>query len=487
MRRKVSTLRQSRLKQWLKRSSSLRSLAGQIRAIRREVVWITNAARSERFSALQKNRALSRQLRGQKTIVYTIALPPLRGFRSLTDWLDDHAVHYIEGGFCIYIPPQELSWKLFGPILSAYPPDSGLKILKDLKPPAQAMYVSKAIRPNTTKASELATHRPMDLVRVANYMYHEGIGPRVYDLIEIQTPYNSLSAYVIQHVVGTAPSVDEYTAFLNRLDQLSKDQLIPPPGWKGVGGRTRLDFRCPDCNGNLLIDKRTGDALYVDFQGFVIKDVRQYILGIVDEIRENVQFRTAQGTCGENDLYQSILVLNHGQQTVEPRWNLFKQTLERQGFPIEGAVVLDVGHSAGITIYAALTDGAAWAIGWDKPVVAATTRKLMFALGMTRFDVVGQDTFSDTDFLSFLPPNAKSAENVVLFFRAMRKHDGLFHSIKNLPFKYMVYEGHRGEAVTDIENYLKDIANRWNLQIVDVVSYRDQGSRECPVVILRRS
>jgi hypothetical protein len=312
-------------------------------------------------------------------------------------------------------------------------------------------------------------------------MHYEAIGPRVYDLIEIQTSHNRLSAYVMQHVVGRTPTVPEYRAFMNRLDQLSQHQLLPPPGWKGVGGRKRLDFRAPDCNHNLLIDEQKGDALYVDFQGFVIKDVRQYIREIVEEISQHPQCQAALGICRENDPYQSIL--NGGRQLSEPRWALFRQTLEKQGACINETVVLDAGCGLGMTIYAALTDGAAWAVGWDKPAVAAAARKLMFALGMTRFDIVGQDNLADVDLLALLPQNAKSAENMVLFFNAMSNPAELFRTIRDMPFKYVVYTGHADEAVVDIDNNLKGR----NLHIVDSGSYRGQGSRECPVVIFRTS
>jgi len=457
-------------KQWLKRSAFLRKMV----PIYREALFAANAARSGRLLVYQRNRALSRRLPSQKVITYTVDLPSFQDFYALITWLDENSMCYQEGAFCIYIPPQERSQKLFGSVLSAYPPNSGLKILKELKAPTEAKYLSRDVHPLTTRVSDRISYRPLDYLRVANYMYDKGVGPRVYDLVEIQTPHNSLSAYVMQHVAGTVPSVKECTAFLMRLNHLYEDQLVPLlPGWKAAS-----DFLCPDCQGNLIRDEVTGKPLYVDFQAFMIRDARQHITQIADGIHRDVH---------SGNTHQSIPGLRIGKQGTDFRWNLFKQALQRQGVSVEGSVVFGIGCSAGMIIYSALTDGAAWAIGWDRPAVAAAARKLLLSLGMTRFDILGENISSDTDFPSTLPENMNLSKNPILFFLAMRKHVGFPDSVKNLPFKLMVYEDHEGESLSDVKNYLKEIVDGWGLRTVDVASYMDRDSkRERVIAILRR-
>jgi hypothetical protein len=479
----MSVMHPSGLKPWLKRSAFLRFLVRKMKPIYGEVRFTAHAVRSGRLFVFQRNYALSRRLQIQKVITYTVDLPPLRDFHALIAWLDENSMRYQEGAFCIYIPPQERTQRLFGSVLSAYPPHSGLKILKELKAPTEAKYCSRDVHPSATRAAVRVNYRPLDYLRVANYMYDKGVGPRVYDLIEIQTPHNSLSAYVVQHVAGTIPSMDECRAFLQRLDHLYEDQLVPLlPGWKAA-----KDFRCPDCQGNLIRDEVTGKALHVDFQTFMVKDARQYILQIADEIREDVHFGSAHWIRGGKYLHQSIPGLCIGKRDVNPRWNLFKQALQRQEVSVEGSVVFDIGCNAGMIMYLALTDGAAWAVGWGRPAVAAAARKLLLSLGMTRFDILGQNISSDTDFPSTLPLNVKLSKNSILFFLAIRKYVGFPDSVKDLPFKYMVYEDDEGESLSDVKNYLKEIVDGWGLRIVDVTSYIDGDSkRERVIAVLHR-
>jgi hypothetical protein len=479
----MGVMYQSGLKPWLKRLAFLRSIVEKMRAIHREVFFTANAVRSGRLFIYRRNYALSHRLRSQKVMAYTVDLPYLQDFHALTAWLDENSIYYEDSVFCIYVPPQQRLRELFGSILSVYPPNSGLKILKELKSPTEAKYLSRDVNPMTTRFSDRNSYRPLDYLRVANHMYDAGVGPRIYDLIEIQTPHNSLSAYIVQHVAGTTPTVKECTAFLNRLDQLMEDQLIPlESNWK-----EGWDFQCPDCHGNLIRDKDTGKLFYIDFQSFMMRDANKYILEIFNEIRQDVHFGNTHWIRGGNYLYQSIPGLLLGKRDVDFRWRLFKQTLEKQGVSIEGSIVFDIGCNAGMIIWSALTDGAAWAVGWDRPAVAAGARKLLLSLGMTRFDIFGQDISSETDFYSSLPENVTSSANGILFFLAMRKHIGFPEKIKNLPFKFIIYEDHEGEAMSNVKNYLRGIVDNWGLRIVDVGSYVDGDStRERVVAILCR-
>jgi hypothetical protein len=479
----IGTMHQCQLKQQLKRSVLLRPVVRKLGVLSREVAFIRDIVRSGRLFVYHRNLVSSRQLPSQKVITYAISLPPLRNFHDLIAWVNENDIRHQEGGFCIYVPPQEKVKKLFGSILGAYPPDAGLKILKDLRAPSEAMYCSTDVNPDSPRISDWIGYRPLDYLRVANYLYDKGVGPRVYDLIEVQTPHNRLSIYVVHHIAGTVPSVGECTAFLERLSRLCEDQLIPMMSkWK-----TSEDFLPPDCRGNLIRDEATGKTLYVDFQAFMIKDAKQYALQVANEIREDVHFGNPHWIRGGKYFYQSIPGLRIGKRETDVRWNVFKQALQRQGVSIEGALVFDIGCNAGMILYAALTDGAARGVGWDRPSVAAAARKLLLSLGATRFDILGQEISSNTDFHSTLPRYVNSDGDSILFFLSMRKHIGFPDSVKNLPFKYMVYEDHYGEKMSDVKNYLKEIEHNWGLRIDNVASYVDgDGGTEHVFAILHR-
>ena len=478
----MRTTYRSQLKQWLKRSVFLRLVISKLVVLYREIAFVGQIVRSGRLFVYQRNLVFSRQLQSQKVIAYGISLPPLRDYHDLVNWLDEESIRFQEGGFCIYIPPQERIQRLFGSVLSAYPPDSGLKILKDLSSPGEAIYCSTDVNPSSPRITDWIGYRPSDYLRVANYLYDKGMGPRIYDLIGAQTLYNCLTIYVVQHVAGTVPSVGECTAFLEHLRRC-EEQLVPMlTEW-----RTAEDFRPPSCRGNLIRDEVTGKALYVDFQGFMLKDAKKYVLQVAHEVHEDVHFGNRHWIRGGKYLYQSIPGLCIGKRDINTRWNLFKEAIQRQGASIEGSVVLDIGCNAGMILYSALIDGAAWTVGWDRPIVAAAARRLLLSLGMTRFDIVGQEISPETDFCSALPLFVAPDRDSILFFLSMRKHIGFPDGVKNIPFKYMVYEDHYGESLSNVKNYLKEIEHGWDLRIDQITSYRDgDGNEEHVFAILHR-
>jgi len=454
---------QSQLWRLAKRSSLLRLVARKLLVPYQEIAYIWEIARSGRLSIY----ASSRRLKSQKVITYPLDLPPLGDFHDLLAWLDQNAIEYYQGSFCIYIPPQERAQKLFGVILDAYPPQVGLKILKDLRAPSQARYPSTKTGHYVPKILDWIGYHPLEYLRTANYLYDRDMGPRVYDLVEIQTPHNRLSSYVMQHVTGTPPGMEACVAFLERLELLYQDQLIP----KMVNWKSALDFRPPDCRGNVIRDAATGKILYIDFQGFMIKDARQYIANVGDVLHTDACFgETHQDRQGKHR-YPSIYGLPIAKRDRDVRWEMFQQALRRQGATVEGAVVLHIGCNAGLVLYSALTDGAAWAVGWDQPGVAAAACKLLLALGMSRFDIIGQDMGANTDLLSSIPKYVRLGKGAILFYQAPGEPIGFPQGIKDLPFKYMVYEGQHGETVSDVQSHLQEIEAGWGLRVDEIASY----------------
>ena len=85
-------MHRSRLREWLKRSDSLRSIVRKTRAIRREVIWTINAVLSGRFLAYGRNYTVSTRMRKQKVLTYTLNLPLFQDYHSLTAWLDNNSI-----------------------------------------------------------------------------------------------------------------------------------------------------------------------------------------------------------------------------------------------------------------------------------------------------------------------------------------------------------------------------------------------------------
>ena len=107
-------------------------------------------------------------------------------------------------------------------------------------------------------------------------------------------------------------------------------------------------------------------------------------------------------------------------------------------------------------------------------------------MGMTRFDLFAKDIDSQSEFASQVPSHAVERNGSILFFLAMHKHIGFPDRVNDLPFEFMLYEGHEGESLTDTEGFLKEIQEKWNLENCGITAYHDGDSRERFAAVLRR-
>ena len=476
----MANVKQSEAYQGLKKITFLRSAVWKMREIRREIAWTARAIKSGTFLAYFKGNAATGKMLDQKPLCHQVDLPALANHEALQAWLTGAGLEFRTGAFCIYLPPQEKLAEVFGPVLAKYPAGAGLKILKDMKAPAQAKYVDREFG-NVGRLDDMTTGKPAELIRVANYLYQNGVGPRVYDLVELKTPHNQLSAYVVQDVAGGAPTEAECRKFVAELKRLFEDQLLPFPDWQ-----KKEDFRCPDCKGNLLKDARTGKLQYIDFQSFMMKDNMKYISRIAGELKDDVHFGEQHWIRGGKYLYQSIPGLHIGQRMISDRWELFTRLLTEAGAELDGNVVFDIGCNMGMMIHSALAQGARWAVGWDRPYVIPHSRKLLRAMGMTRFDLFVKDIDPESEFASQVPAHARDGKGTILFYLAMRKHIGFPDGVNDLPFEFMLYEGHESETLAQTEEFLREIEEKWNLENCGITSYQDGDSRERFAAVLRR-
>ncbi len=476
----LANVRQTAAYQGLKKVTFLRRIVWKMRKIRREIAWTARAIKSGTFLAYLKANTRTGKAIDQKVLRHEIDLPFLADHAALQEWLAEKRIEFRTGAFCIYLPPQEMLVEVFGKLLAKYPADAGLKVLKDLKTPAKAKYVDRAFG-NVARFDDLTSNKPLELIRVANYLFDHEVGPRVYDLIELKTPHNQLSAYVVQDVAGGVPTEGECQKFIEQLKVLFDDQLLPFPDWQ-----IKEDFRCPDCKGNLLKDPSSGKLMYIDFQSFMMKDNLKYIDQIAADMKDDVHFGDQHWLRGGRYLYQSIPGLHVGQRMINERWDVFSKLLADTGAELDGNVVYDIGCNMGMMIQSALANGARWAIGWDRPYVIPHSRKLLLAMGMTRFDLFAKDIDAESEFAPQLPPHAMENNGAILFYLAMRKHIGFPDGVNRLPFEFMLYEGHENETLADTEEYLREIEEKWDLENCGIIAYQDGDSHQRFAAGLRR-
>lgn len=329
------------------------------------------------------------------------------------------------------------------------------------------------------------TPSPQALLRVANYLYTNDLGVRVWDLIELACEGRGLTAYVVEHLSGPAPSHANHAAFLRRLTDLCQSGPLETPHGKF---ERAADFAAPNCNGNLLVDQRSGAALYVDFQGFQLIDERKILLSRAEHARSWSHFGGTRLRRGNRPyLYQALPGLVPGKRDTASRWQLFHEILAKSEIDLEGRVVFDVGCNMGLMLYGALSEGALWACGWDMPDVVKEARGLLFSLGATRFTLTPGVITDQTDFAAGLPPHLTGSTEGVLFYLAVYRHIGFPEGLARLPWRYMVFEGHGDE---DLENVLAYVNRIPCLEPVEVLSSRmvaDGDSPPRPLLLVRRS
>jgi hypothetical protein len=455
---------------------SMESVLEKVKSLYREVIYVADAMWSGRLLAFYRNRQFSYRSLNQEVKSYAVEFPDFSDSLALVRWLESNAVRYYRGKFCVYIPPEEAQ-KVFGPVMSSYPPDAGLKILRDLKPPQTAKYCSKEVYPRAPITVDRFSYRPSDYLKVANYLYSQGLGPRIYDLVEVKNGHTALAAYVTQHVSGVTPSWDRCMDFIRRVERLCDGQLMPLlSNW-----RRASDFRCPDCHNNLLLDEITDRTLYVDFQAFMIKDPRRHALCAAREA-----LAAASPRADERDYLLRAVLDRTGAHTPNQntRWTLLKPILQRQEIPLENAVVVDIPCGAGAVLHAALVDGAFWTIGWDRRSVAAVTRELLWAMGMTRFDILDGDARRNGDIPSVLWDNVDLSSQFVLFYHGEIDEAELPEHIKNLPFRLVVYQDEEGLDPSQFRSRAEAFADAWRLRLVDAGRLLTNPDRDHPIAVL---
>lgn len=441
------------------------------------------AAVSGRLWQGRNDARLSAYLGRQAVLTYPIGLDVSAGPDGLRADLVARGIPFAEGGWTFYLPPSPQRDTALPWLEGAYPQPSGLKILKDFQSPHTARYTPHEANPAPGAGLlRKLTPTPIALVRVANVLRAAGLGASVRDIVALQGQSAGLTAYVVEHLDGGAPTPIQYGEYLERLRaELDRGPLITAiPSIAGA-----IDFAPPDCNGNLMLDgDGAGTPRYVDFQAFAIANERNAIAGAAEQAAAVTHFGGSRLHRQGKYLYQGIPGLSPGKRDVPQRWALYAKLLEKAGVDLTGQVAFDVGCNAGLILYEALAAGARWGVGWDRAPVADAARALLGSFGVTRITITGGELGADTDFPSVVPAHLAGSAGI-LFFLAVSEHIGFPPTLAGLPWTYMLYEGH---ADQDIQTAKQQIAEVPWLK-VDVMAARmvtDGDSPARPVLVLKR-
>ena len=465
-----------------------RWLVGHIhRRLKNEVRMITYAVRNGYVQALVR-RSLPMHVRSHQAVVdWKTRLPLITRYEDLLSWMDSRGIQYIKGTFVIYLPPQQGLSDVLGDWIHLYPPNAGFKLHKDIGTPYKARYVPAR---RVAWLAEKFVGTPFDQVSVANYLYHKGLGPRLYDLVTLDANGTKLTAFVVEHINGGQPAKDDYDLFKQQLEDVTRSNELKLMCDIEPAGAPLVDFAPPDCGGNLVKAEDTtySKALYVDFQNFSLNKpeqiVKRYVLDAQADLRFGRPFVFRRGC----DVYQSVpSVTRWGRRNTQQRWQMIMRLMNESGVDFEGRLVLDIGCNGGMMIAQALTSGASWCLGWDLPHVAKHAKNLLSSLGYTRFDIAGAQLTSSSSLKPDIPVHLLPyLNNSIVFYLSVHEYFGFISELADLPWRVLVYEGHEYETLDTLKEDLKPLAALCAYQIAATGVISDGDSSARPLAVLVR-
>ncbi len=388
-----------------------------------EVRFLLHAVLSGKLKAKIASSAWSSIL-SRQSIPYRRITAGLKSPDEFKQWLSGQGIRFLEGGWTIYIPPQERMESCFGFLRNEYPPDAGLKVLKNFQGPETAIYTKHGQHPAPGVAiMRSLTPSPVALIRIANYLYRKGLGIRIYDIIGLTCSDTALTCYVVEHVGGSVTQETDYRVFMDRMRAVLKEGDLTT-----AHARVDIieDLMPPDCNANLRLRPDDGRPLYVDFQGFLFRNEDRMIERVFLNAGPHVLFDMEE--------------LGKGGDRV---WETYRRMLDEAGCGVEGRLVMEIGCNPSFVAYEALSAGAAWVVGWYPPAVRRHMERILLTLGATRFDTFDKEPQTgDAELIQDIPRRYRKIEKGLIFLSDREQGEEDFHNTAKrygeLPWEYAV-------------------------------------------------
>jgi hypothetical protein len=429
---------------------------------------------------LWRRPSWQRELPLQATIRHRVN--PREGAHDLLAELTSGAT-LASGGHATYLSPSEWRSSVLAPIAASYPPDAGLKLMRNTGTVADAGYLHGDLN-SALHARVIHGHPHLSLV--ANLLYRHGLGPRLYDLTEIEYGGAVRTAYVSRHVGGGVPPMGACQRGIRALQDLTRKRLlrlVVPFGFE------HSDFKCPECAGNAHHDEEH-EFQFVDFQNFILDRYESFLEETADTAGKATHFGETSVLRGGRYLYQSVPGLNRpAKRDIAPRMHVISGMLASLGLTLERKIVLDVGCNIGMMMGQYLAAGAEWCHGWDMEHVVPHTENLLLAIGCTRFSLTGGVLEPTRRLAADLPGFVRArATGCVVSYLAIRGHIGWLPALGEIPWSLMIYEGHEGEDEEQSREYLAELTRTTGSEVAALSVYRDGDSDPRVVaLVLRRA
>lgn len=396
--------------------------------------------------------------------------------------LDERHVQYAEGAHTIYLSPLAVAQTAFAAVSGRYPPGVGLKIVKNPLESGQSQYIHKV---GQSRIHRAVTYSPKTLILAANLLHLYGIGPRLYDFVELGVGDSGWVGYVVAHCAGPALDLEECQRGVRRIAELQHEGLITIIAPGGFG---HPDFTCPACGGNALADTDTGSFQYVDFQNFLLENYERFLSDLGSRAGRDTHFGDETVFRGGRYLYQSIPGLDlPAKRSTEVRASFLRALLDEAHVSLHDRIVLDYGCNLGMMMGQYLKLGARWCHGWDFPPVVAHAERLLLAMGCTRFSVAGVELSQGFEGTATLPAFlAPALPGCVVSYLAMRRHIGWADDLSRLPWHAAILEGHEDEPEPVFLEQLHELGRRVRFRVGARKRIKDGDSGERFAAVLVR-
>jgi hypothetical protein len=359
---------------------------------------------------------------------------------ELMSYLRSIGVDYVWGGHTVYIPPCSIERSAFRELLNHYPPGFGIKISRNPGGVNRSTYFFWPKRKGASLMHSRLIYDHRHLSLVANLLYVEGLGPRLYDLIELQCDDQVWTAYIIEHVRGRVPSLSECNFGLKRLRKLEEGGLIKI---NAPDGYSDEDFQPPTCNGNAFVSE-VGQFHYIDFQNFFFPNYESYLKSLVQRAVQIL--RSDDPLLLRPNLTDFAASLSSPAEDKADRGKfLLADLLESNRVPVKGKLVLNINCGSGMAMAEYLSLGARWCHGWDEAGILRYTEKLLLALGCTRFSLTNSDEDCHQEIKSKLPEFLHPHLNgCIVSYNDADGDLGWLCAISQIPMSFLIYEASGG-------------------------------------------
>jgi hypothetical protein len=404
----------------------------------------------------------------------------LSNLDSFLSELKQSGLPYGTGGHAVYLPPETVESTAFREVSNYYPANIGLKIVKHPGGISEAVYVYKG--DGESRLHLKLIHNLRHLTLVANLLHVNGVGAKLYDLVELECGNNLWTAFVVEHVAKPVTSTtvcENGIKTIRDLEQRNLVKVILPSGFDDE------EFQCPDCSGNAFMTV-DGEFRYIDFQNFSLTAYGTFLKSVALDAAEASHFGDKSILRGGSYLYQSVPGVSlPGKRNPEKRMEVLRSLMKEAGVSVDNRLVLDIGCNVGMMMAQYLKLGALWCHGWDQEVVVPHTEKLLYALGCTRFSTTGGVITQSIDLQSSVASHLQPHLNgCAVSYLAVRGHIDWLDALKEIPWGFMIYEGHEGETTEQSMRYLKEFNKTVPFRIAAQAEYEDGDSEPRTVAIL---